>query len=327
MDARLSRRRTPSRTRRHFLPALVLLSLLAPSAALAQADTLILLWTAPGDDGNVGTATRFEVRMSNALISESNWSSALQVPGAPAPQPSGTRQSMVVRGLTRGVTYYFAIKAIDDVDNVAPISNVVPWNGLDSAPPSAPTGVSAALEAGGEVRVQWSPNAEPDLAGYTVYRALGAGGAFQALNTPSSLATVYVDSSVPSGTTTLRYQISASDLVGNESARSAVFSLSLVSVATAWSLSPSYPNPSRIGGPVTIPLDVPAAGAGSAELQIVDAGGHIIRRLGLTGLGGGTQTVSWDGRNEAGALAAPGVYTAWLIGGGTRRSTKLVRVP
>jgi len=331
MDVRLSRRRTPSRTRREWLPALVLLALLAPTAARAQgagSDTLTLVWSAPGDDGNVGTAASYEVRMSTAAITANNWSSASVIPGAPSPLPAGTRQSLVVRGLTRGTTYYFAIRATDDATNVAPISNVVRWDWvLDAAPPAAPSGLTASRDGNGDVSLHWSANAEPDLAGYTVYRGLSAGGPFQALNAPNSLSTSFVDTNVPTGATTLWYQVSASDQSGNESGRSSTFSLSVVEVATAWTLQPAYPNPSKIGSPVAIPLDVPTSGAGSAELQVVDSGGHIIRRIALGSLGGGPQTVTWDGLNQAGAQVSPGVYTAWLVGGGARNSIKLVRVP
>ena len=331
MDATLSRRRTPSRTRRDLLPALVLLLLLTPAAAFAQgADTLMLVWTAPGDDGNVGTAASYEVRMSLSAISAGNWSGASVVPGAPNPQSAGTRQSLVVRGLTRGTTYYFAVRATDDASNVAPISNVVRWDWVfDSAPPAAPTGLTASGDGNGGAWVEWAANAEPDLAGYTVYRRLTASGSFTALNSPSSLANQFLDSTIPSGTTSVWYQVSATDQVGNESSRSAIFSLNLASAvtATAWSLDAGYPNPSRIGGPVSFPIDAPTSGAGAAELHIVNAGGQIIRRIVLNGLGGGPQTVTWDGLNEVGAQVSPGVYTAWLVGGDTRRSTKLVRVP
>lgn len=331
MDDRLSRRRTPSRTRRDLFPALVLLALLAPTTVRAQgagSDTLTLVWTAPGDDGSVGTAASYEVRMSGSPITAGNWASASLITGAPNPLPAGTRQSLIVRGLTRGTTYYFAIKATDDASNVAPISNVVRWDWVfDTAPPAPPSGLSATRGTNGDAELRWTSNAEPDLAGYTVYRSLSAGGPFQALNSPNSLSNQYVDSGIPSGATAVWYQVTASDQSGNESGRSSTYSLSLVSVATAWTLQSAYPNPSRIGSPVSIPLDVPTAGAGSAELQVVDAGGHVIRRLALTGLGGGPQTVTWDGLNEAGARVSPGVYTAWLVGGDTHRSIKLVRVP
>ena len=60
---------------------------------------------------------------------------------------------------------------------------------------------------------------------------------------------------------------------------------------------------------------------------MVDSGGHRIRTLALTALAGGPQTLVWDGRNEVGNLVAPGVYTAWLLGAGERRSVKMVRQP
>src|SRR5580765_2737695 len=143
MDVRLSRHRTPSRRRREIFPApfLLALALTAPLAtppparAQAGADSVTITWTAPGDDGNVGTAQSYEVRVSQASITASNWSSAFVVPGAPDPLPAGTHQSMVVHGLTNGVTYYFAIKAKDEAGNLAPISNVVRWDWNADSPP------------------------------------------------------------------------------------------------------------------------------------------------------------------------------------------------
>ena len=263
MDDRLSRHRTPSRTRREILPALFLLmALMAPLAtpppARAQgagADSVTLTWTAPGDDGNTGTATRYEVRMSQASITESNWSSGSLLSGSPVPLPAGTRQSMLVRGLTNGVTYYFAVKAIDDAGNVAPISNVVRWDWLiDTAPPQAPSGLAAALVNGGaDVRLTWSANVEPDLASYTVYRRTEAGGTYDVLAVGVT-GTQYVDNQVPQGTQSVWYQVTATDQSGNESAHSSAASATLASAApaTAWNLNPPYPNPGPMSAPVPI---------------------------------------------------------------------------
>ena len=331
MDDRLSRRRTPSRTRRDLLPALVLLSLLAPLPVFAQgADSLRLEWTAPGDDGTVGTAASYEVRMSQSPITAGNWGSASVVSGPPNPQSAGTRQGLWVRGLSRGTTYYFAIKTTDDAGNVAPISNVVRWDWiLDTAPPGAPVGVKGKKEGKGKSKIEWSPNTEPDLVGYTVYRRLSSSGSFTALNSPTSLNPSFVDSTVPEDALQVSYQVTATDQAGNESSRSSIVTVDMSEAvaATPWTIEAAYPNPSRIGGPVSFPVEAPVAGAGAAELHIVNAGGQIIRRIVLNGLGGGPQTVTWDGLNQAGAQVSPGVYTAWLVSGDTRRSTKLVRVP
>ncbi|MEK6647334.1 MAG: carboxypeptidase regulatory-like domain-containing protein [Candidatus Firestonebacteria bacterium] len=84
-----------------------------------------LSWTATGDDGLVGTAGQYDIRYSTATITESNWSLATQVTGEPTPAVSGTSQSLTITGLTSSMTYYFAMKAADEVPNWSVLSNVV----------------------------------------------------------------------------------------------------------------------------------------------------------------------------------------------------------
>ena len=72
--------------------------------------SLSISWTAPGDDNSTGTATTYDLRYSNAAITDGNFSSATQVSGEPSPQAAGTSQSMTVTGLSANTTYYFAIK-------------------------------------------------------------------------------------------------------------------------------------------------------------------------------------------------------------------------
>lgn len=83
-----------------------------------------LTWTAPGDDGAVGTATNYDIRYSTTNITSGNWSSAVQVTGEPVPSVAETSQSMTVFGLSEGTKYYFAIKTSDEVPNTSDISNV-----------------------------------------------------------------------------------------------------------------------------------------------------------------------------------------------------------
>ncbi len=89
-----------------------------------SADSLTLTWTAPGDDGNVGTASAYDIRYAATPITDDNWDAAAQVAGEPSPTPAGTIQSIVVTGLTPSTTWYFALKSIDEVPNVSPLSNV-----------------------------------------------------------------------------------------------------------------------------------------------------------------------------------------------------------
>lgn len=93
-------------------------------------------WTAPGDSGNTGTATSYDVRYSTSPITDANFASATLATGIPAPAIAGTAQSMTISGLSATTTYYFAIKTSDEVPNQSAISNVpsgttlpISWDG------------------------------------------------------------------------------------------------------------------------------------------------------------------------------------------------------
>ena len=92
-----------------------------------------LNWTSTGDDGTTGTATSYDIRYATYGITSSNFTSAIQCTGEPAPQPSGANQTYTVSGLTADTTYYFAMKAGDDSSNWSGISNVT--SGKTSAIP------------------------------------------------------------------------------------------------------------------------------------------------------------------------------------------------
>src|SRR5438477_20519 len=56
------------------------------------ASSITVNWTAPGDDGAVGTATAYDLRYSTSSITEGNFASASQVSGEPAPAVAGTAE-------------------------------------------------------------------------------------------------------------------------------------------------------------------------------------------------------------------------------------------
>ncbi len=93
------------------------------TAPTRGATSVNLSWTSPGDDGNTGTATSYDIRYSTSAITTGNWASATQVTGKPAPAVAGTSQSFNVTGLTPATTYYFTIRASDEVPNVSNLSN------------------------------------------------------------------------------------------------------------------------------------------------------------------------------------------------------------
>ena len=70
-------------------------------------------------------------------------------------------------------------------------------------------------------------------------------------------------------------------------------------------LMPAYPNPSR-GGVVTLGFSL--ARGGQAALDIFDVNGRVVRRVAQGRFGAGTHQLTWDGTDEAGRVAGPGVY-------------------
>ena len=196
----------------------------------------------------------------------------------------------------------------------------------DDSPPAAPRGLSGTRE-GSDVRLRWTANSETDLAGYSVYRALSSSGPFAAVNPRLVGAAEYLDTTVPAGAGAAWYQVSASDVSGNEGARSDLYGLSLEGGAENWSVEGAYPNPSRAGALVHVLAVIPNGPPELARVDVLDSGGRRVRRIQLGTLAPGHHELMWDGKNDAGREVAPGLYRGWLIGGGTRAVVRLLRVP
>ena len=314
---------------------LIAMLLLAPALVRAQgagSDSLTLRWTAPGDDGTFGEASRYEIRMSTSEITLQNYVTAQVLPDVPPPMPASSLQAMMVRGLTRGTTYWFAMRVLDEAGNISPISNVLRWEWpRDHVAPAAPQGLAISLEdAGKAVRLHWERNAEVDLAGYVIYRASAELGPWERLNAALVHDVEFEDATMPGLADALYYTVTAADVAGNEGPRAPLVGVSvkgnLQALPNAWRLLPPYPNPSRPGQVVKIPLTVPAS-AGDAAIEILDGAGQLVRRFGVQGASIGIYEVQWDGRNAAGQMCAPGVYRAWLVTDGQRQLVRVARVP
>ncbi len=117
----------------------------------ATSNRMTLDWTAPGDDGNVGTATSYDVRYAaTPIVDQAGWDAATQATGEPNPSVAGTAETMQVTGLTPSSTYYFAIRANDEYGNAGDLSNSP--SGTTLAPPViavSPSSLSASLASGG----------------------------------------------------------------------------------------------------------------------------------------------------------------------------------
>ncbi|MBI1951024.1 MAG: S8 family serine peptidase [Acidobacteria bacterium] len=112
-------------------------------------NTIVLRWTATGDDGDDGRALTYDVRYAPFPIDAANFETLPGAPGAPLPAPSGSIETMEVAGLEANTTYYFAVRARDEWGNPGPFGNAV--SGLTLPPPtfdSTPSSFSVALRTG-----------------------------------------------------------------------------------------------------------------------------------------------------------------------------------
>jgi hypothetical protein len=94
-------------------------------------------------------------------------------------------------------------------------------------------------------------------------------------------------------------------------------------IPLTFELYPGAPNP--FTDLTTIRYDVPARG-GAVVLRVYDIAGRLVRSL-VDGSGApGRHMATWDGRNDIGARAAPGIYLVTFRAPGTSKSVKLVHM-
>ncbi len=84
-----------------------------------------LKWTAPGGNGNSGTALYYDVRYSTSPITAANWAQATSATGEPAPALAGTVQNYTVGNLRSATKYYAAMTTTNSSGITSPLSNVI----------------------------------------------------------------------------------------------------------------------------------------------------------------------------------------------------------
>ncbi len=99
-----------------------------------------ILWKATGDDGKSGESSFYDIRYSTSpIVGDEDFEKAKPVEGEPTPRVAGTVQSHLVRNLSPQTTYYFAMKAIDDMGNKSILSNIIKATTVDAVQPKVIT--------------------------------------------------------------------------------------------------------------------------------------------------------------------------------------------
>lgn len=92
--------------------------------AAVSDSSVVLTWTATGDNGGAGTAREYDVRYSTTYITTHNWFSRDRFTGIGTPRTAGEVETLTVSGLEPGRSHYFGIKAADDTGNWSDGSNI-----------------------------------------------------------------------------------------------------------------------------------------------------------------------------------------------------------
>lgn len=276
---------------------------LAPSAitdliaSSTSATSIDVSWTAPGDDGNVGMATSYDVRYSTSLITAENWESAIQVTDEPTPTISGIIESTTVTELSAETIYYFAVKSSDDSSNESEISNIVNLSTIDDVAPSIITNFSATNTTISSIDLNWIAPGDDESSGtaasYDIRYLTSSitndnwNSATQITGEPTPLAAGSTQSMTVSGltySTTYYFAIKTSDESSNEAELSNVVSQTTndegecsTSVTSGSQIyfvrTPNMPQIMRID---IDELSVSLGDTQTVEVQIRDTGGNPI---------------------------------------------------
>jgi hypothetical protein len=126
-------------------------------ASGVDSSTILLHWTAPGDDGVQGRASTYEVRFTRT--NGERWDRMQPVAGVPAPAPAGSRDSVFVGGLASLTTHHFRIRTGDEVPNWSEPSDQVSattLQGIDRIPPAAVSDLEVSAVEPSSVLLTWT---------------------------------------------------------------------------------------------------------------------------------------------------------------------------
>jgi hypothetical protein len=177
---------------------LVIQPLAAPAAirALNVARGVELTWT--------GTGPRYRIFRAEG-------------DGSPQVLADSNNPPYVDESTTFGTRYRYLVQAISGTNRWSVVSATAEITPVDTFPPAVPEGLSA-VPTPQSIELAWTRNTESDFRGYNIFRSL-ENGPFDNIATLVEAPT-YSDSKIEPGKK-YRYAISAVDLTGNESARTA----------------------------------------------------------------------------------------------------------
>jgi len=194
----------------------------APGGLMAEVaeGEVRLAWTPAGGGAEMAATVTLPAPGFNVYRMEAAESTSPEDPLNPQPL---AEPSFVDTTFRYDVTYAYSVRAVDPVQGTlresvaSPPIEVRPH---DRFAPMAPSGIAVAVE-GAVIKVYWFPNAEPDLAGYRIYRRSAGESAPTRIGETPAAESSFIDPGAAPG---VRYHYSVSAVDGadpvNESPRS-----------------------------------------------------------------------------------------------------------
>jgi hypothetical protein len=175
------------------------------SATAIAGGSIRLTWTVSSPETNVAQYNIYRATSSGG-----------QDYSSPLANVSAGTVTYTDTGTTDGLTYYYVVRAQDNVGNIETNTNEALAT-ADATPPPAPTDLTATAIAGGSIQLTWTASSpETDVAQYNIYRATtsGAEDYSSPTYTVSVGTTTYTDTSTTDGVT-YYYVVRAQDAAGN----------------------------------------------------------------------------------------------------------------
>jgi len=138
------------------------------AAQTVSENEIKLTWTAPGDDGNIGIPTGYDIRFSTVDITGQNWGASTNCTDEPVPKGAGNPENFTVTGLFANTKYYFAIVSFDETPNLSPLSDIASATTLesfDTIPPSKINDLNIADITESSVKLTWTATGDDGSSG------------------------------------------------------------------------------------------------------------------------------------------------------------------
>jgi ferredoxin/chitodextrinase len=140
-------------------------------AANATTSSVMLSFTAVGDDQHEGVASSYTIKYQTEMIDAESWDAALEFPQTIVPQAAGESESIQVTGLLEDTEYYFAVKAVDDNQNISSLSNLANITTESEADLVAPAPITDLQATAGldQVELFWTAVGDNEQQGTALY--------------------------------------------------------------------------------------------------------------------------------------------------------------